>query len=290
MKEARLVQAIVGLYEHAACDLPPDVCSALERSLRSEKGRLARETLRAILKSAELARRERKPLCQDTGTPIFFVRAEEGGSREQIRQAILKATEIATNEIPLRPNAVDPLSGKNSGNNLGTEYPPIFYEPDALKGVEITLYLKGGGSENVGATYRLPDAALRAERDREGIRRAVIDAVVHAQGFGCPPYLIGVAVAGTKETAALEAKRQLIRKLDDRSPRKELAALEKRLLAEVNRLGIGPGGFGGKSTALSVKIGACHRHPASYFVEVCFACWALRRWKLRYQEGVARYE
>jgi fumarate hydratase class I len=137
--------------------------------------------------------------------------------------------------------------------------------------------LKGGGCENVGLRYRLPDPSLFASRDLDGVRRCVLAAVHAAQGRACPPYVVGVAVGGSRDSAAALAKRQLLRRLDDVSPHSPLADLEARLLEESNLLGIGPAGLGGKTSVLAVKIAAEHRHPASFFVEVSFGCWAMRR-------------
>jgi len=285
-----LERAIVELYRKCACRLPEDVFLALERCRRSEREKLPRETLQLILENAALAKDEARPICQDTGSPIFFVSAPEGFSELRIRKTIERATVRATREIPLRSNSVDIVSGVNSGNNIGAGFPPIFYREHSRGALEVWLLLKGGGSENVGATYQLPDKRLNAERDLEGVRRAVLDSVVQAQGRGCPPYIIGVGIAGTKETAALEAKRQLLRKIPERNPNAKLDALEKRLKREINSLGIGPAGLGGKATAIAVKIGPLHRHPASFFVDISFCCWACRRWKLTFARGKIRYE
>ncbi len=284
-----LERAIVELYRKCACELPEDVLLALERCRKSEKEKLPREALQLILENAALARDESRPICQDTGSPIFFITAPEGSSELSIRKTIQRATAKATREIPLRSNSVDIVSGKNSGNNLGAGFPPIFYREGSRKSLQISLLLKGGGSENVGAAYKLPDKHLNAERDLEGVRRVVLDSVVQAQGLGCPPYIIGVGIAGTKETSALEAKRQLLKKIPERNRNARLDALERRLLKEVNSLGIGPAGLGGKATAVAVKIGSLHRHPASFFVDIAFCCWACRRWKLTFARGKMRY-
>ena len=204
--------------------------------------------------------------------------------RAQIEVAVAEATRRAT----LRPNAVDPLSGRNSGNNLGAGFPTLHFEEWDEEHLQIDLLLKGGGSENVSTQYKLPysppslpeghgGAKWKAGRDLEGVRRVVLDAVHRAQGKGCPPGILGIAIGGDRSTGYDHAKRQLLRPLDDVNPVKELAVLEERLLRECNELGIGPMGFGGKTTVLGVKIGALHRLPACYFVTIAYMCWACRR-------------
>jgi fumarate hydratase class I len=139
------------------------------------------------------------------------------------------------------------------------------------------MILKGGGSENVGAQYKLPDGRLKAGRDLDGVRRAVLDAVVEAQGKGCAPGVLGVCIGGDRVSAFEASKRQLLRPLTDRNPIPELAELEERLLREANGLGVGPMGFGGSTTLLAVKIGVLDRLPACYFVTVTYMCWADRK-------------
>jgi fumarate hydratase class I len=224
-----------------------------------------------------MARGMSTPICQDTGTPIFEVHYPFGVSTRMLAEQIKEAVAQATAKSYLRPNAVDSLTGKNSGNNLGVEYPTIhFHEWDEDR-IFITLQLKGGGSENVSTQYKLPDAPLGAGRDLEGVRRVVLDAVQKAQGKGCAPGILGVAIGGDRGTGYIVAKKQLLRRVDDVNANPELAALEERIFSEANQLGIGPMGFGGKTTLLGVKIGAAHRLPASYFVTIAYMCWANRR-------------
>jgi fumarate hydratase class I len=149
--------------------------------------------------------------------------------------------------------------------------------------------LKGGGCENVGAQYSLPNATLGAGRDLAGVRRVVLDAVHKAQGKGCAPGILGVAIGGDRGSSYYASKEVLFRQLEEASPDLELAALEERLTAEANQLGIGPMGFGGQTTVLGTKIAAMHRLPASYFVSVSYMCWAYRRRRMVYQNGVAEY-
>lgn len=257
------------LYRKASTELPPDVVEGLETARGNEKGR-PKEILGRILENVSLAKEESKPICQDTGIPVFYVKSDGGQSEREIRETIERATEKATASIPLRPNAVDPVSGKVYGNR-----PVIHFEESDKPAVD--LLMKGGGSENVSGIYSLPDPGLKAGRNLDGVRKCVLDAVVKAQGEGCPPYILGVAIGGSVEEVAHLSKRQLLRKIKDENGDSELGKFEKELLREINRLGIGPSGLGGRTTALGVKVTKSLRHPASFFVGIAFACWALRR-------------
>ncbi len=273
-----LTEAFVELIRRAATDLPADMQQALERAKASEEpGSAAERALAAILDNVEMARTAATPICQDTGTPIFEVHYPPGVSTRELAGYIRRAAALATERAYLRPNAVDSLTGKNSGDNTGEEFPTIhFYEWDE-PAIHVELLLKGGGCENVSTQYKLPDSGLKAGRDLEGVRRVVLDAVHQAQGKGCSPGVLGVAIGGDRGTSYIKAKQQLLRPLDDTSPNPELAELEERITEEANQLGIGPMGFGGRTTVLGTKIGALHRLPASYFVSVAYMCWANRR-------------
>ncbi len=273
-----LSDALLELVRRAATVLPEDMVAALERGrAQEEPGSAAEQALAAILKNVEMARENSTPICQDTGTPIFEVHHPFGVSTRMLTDQIHQAVAQATAKAYLRPNAVDSLTGKNSGNNLGIEFPTIHFHEWEEDRIFITLQLKGGGSENVSTQYKLPNARLGAGRDLEGVRRVVLDAVLQAQGKGCAPGVLGVAIGGDRGTGYIVAKKQLLRKIDDVNPNPELAALEERILEEANELGIGPMGFGGKTTVLGVKVGVAHRLPASYFVTIAYMCWANRR-------------
>jgi fumarate hydratase class I len=277
-----LTEQFVELLRRTSTDLPADVRRALsEAHDREAPGSAARGALESILQNVELARQKSSPICQDTGTPIFFVRSPAGWSSralgEQIRTAVSRATEKAY----LRPNAVDSLSGKNSGTNLGDEaFPSLHFEEIEGDTLTVDLLLKGGGCENVGAQYSLPDNRLGADRDLQGVRRAVLDAVHQAQGLGCAPGVLGVSIGGDRGTSYAASKQQLLRRLDDTNPNPDLARMEAQLTQEANRLGVGPMGFGGATTVLGVKMTSQHRLPACYFVTVSYMCWADRRRRL----------
>lgn len=281
----RLRDGIIELYKKAATSLPTDVERALRSAYEVETESLSRESLGIILENISISRSQGRPLCQDTGFPVFFIKAPKGLSQRLIKETIIDATKIATQKIPLRPNAVNVITEKNTGDNTGELFPLIYFEETEEQSLEIDLMLKGGGCENLSQTYKLPTTfsydgqKIAVERDFDGVRKCILDAVIMAQGRGCPPYTIGVAIGGAKDQVAFIAKRQLLRKIDDTNPNKAVSELEKGLLEDINKLGIGTG-LGGKTTAIGVKIGTGHRHPASYFVEVSFSCWANRRAKL----------
>lgn len=287
----RFVQATVEFYRRLACELPDDVRDALATALATEPTDGAgRATLEMILSNIEVCRTESRPLCQDTGIPVFHVTLPELTSQRAIEELLVDATRNAVREVPLRPNAVDPLTGANTGDGVGPGIPMVHFQEASDDRIVVAGMLKGGGCENVALTYKLPDPSLGAGRDLDGVRRCVLDAVWRAQGRACPPYVVGVGIAGAVDAAAGLAKNQLMRKLDDVNAVPELDELEKLLLDQTNRLGIGPGGLGGKSTVLGVKTGVLHRHPASYFVSVSFACWACRRGVMTWQDGKVTYD
>lgn len=274
----KLRDGIVELYRKVATSIPPDVEAALRAAhALEEKGSAAEQALGVTVENITLARKTARPVCQDTGVPVFFISLPKGLSRRDFETTVIEATRLATGKVPLRANAVDVISEKNSGDNTGLGFPVMYFDesPDSTLTVEIML--KGSGCENQGQTYKLPLESLGAERDLEGVRRCVLDAVHKAQGRGCPPYVLGVGIGAAKDQVAALAKEQLRRRLTDKNPIPEAALLEDRLLEEINTLGIGPLGIGGRSTAIGVKIGVNHRHPASYFVDVSVSCWAMRR-------------
>lgn len=287
-----LTPQILELVRLASTDLPPDVEATLRQAVEQEQtGSAAQGALQTILENVELSRRNSTPICQDTGTPIFYVRHPAGWSTRALRQQIEAAVVQATQRAYLRPNSVDSLSGKNSGNNLGGgHFPSVHFEEVDGEALTIEVMLKGGGCENVGAQYSLPNDGLGAGRDLAGVRKAVLDAVHQAQGQGCAPGVLGVAIGGDRGTSYYASKETLFRKMDESNPNPELADLEERLTEEANQLGIGPMGFGGKTTVLGTKITALNRLPASFFVTISYMCWAYRRRKLTWVDSQARYE
>jgi fumarate hydratase class I len=286
-----LSEAILELVRLAATDLPPDVEKSLHEAIEQEApGSAARGALESILQNVDLARANSTPICQDTGTPIFYVYYPEGWSTRKLREQIRTAVAEATARAYLRPNAVDSITGKNTGNNLGDEhFPTVHFEEVDGDTLTIDLMLKGGGCENVGAQYKLPDNRLGAGRDLAGVRKVVLDAVYQAQGKGCAPGVLGVAIGGDRGSSYAASKEVLFRTLEDQNTDPELAQLEEQLTEESNELGIGPMGFGGKTTVLGTKITGLHRLPASYFVTVSYMCWAFRRRRMTLTDGTISY-
>jgi fumarate hydratase class I len=286
LRKEQYVDNFVELIRRASTELPPDVVAALRDSRDGEdNGSLAQQALDTILENVELARQKVAPICQDTGTPVAWVRYPTGTSTRLLQEAMEEAVRTATARSYLRPNAVNTLTGKNTGDGAGRAIPFLHFEEWDEEEVEVRLILKGGGCENVGVQYKLPDSRLQAGRDLEGVRKVVLDAVVQAQGKGCAPGVLGVCVGGDRVSGFAESKAQLLRSLSDRNGDEELAALEETLLKEANQLGIGPMGFGGQTTVLGVKVGVLDRLPASYFVTVSYMCWADRRASVRLSKG-----
>lgn len=275
-------EAVFELVRMAACELPADVEKALSDARSTEEpGSSAELTLSLFLKNIAMAKERQAPVCQDTGLPIFFISHPEGVSRRQIIRVCQEAASWATTKPYLRHNAVDAVTGKNSGNNIGLGFPAVYFTEWDEPTIEMALILKGGGSENVSGQYSIPYDPLDAGRDLEGVRRVVLDCVHRAEGKGCPPGILGVCIGGDRGGGYAESKHQLLRRLDDTNPDPALAELEGRILSDANRLGIGPLGLGGKTTLLGVKIGKLHRVPASYFVTISYMCWVCRRRSIR---------
>jgi fumarate hydratase class I len=277
-----LTNEILELIRRTSSDLPPDVEKQLSAAVEKDTpGSAARGALETIMKNVELSRKNSSPICQDTGTPLFNVKVPAGWSTLQLKQQIRAALADATKKSYMRPNAVDAVYDKNTGNNLGgDDFPYIHFEEVEGDELTIELMLKGGGCENVGAQYSMPDGRLGAGRDLAGVRKAVLDAVQKAQGQGCAPGILGVSIGGDRGTGYIKSKEVLYDKIGTRNPDPKLAALEEQLTREANELGIGPMGFGGQTTVIDTKITGLSRLPASYFVTVSYMCWAYRRRKL----------
>jgi len=261
------------LLQLAVIELPRDVKEALQRAYREEESEAGKTQLKAILDNVELAEKTRTPVCQDTGVIIFYVKAGgEARGLAKIGNALLSATRRATKEVPLRPNAVDPFTQKNTGDNTGRFVPFIHWEIVPGDSIEITVMPKGGGSENVCAL-----GMISPGQGVKGLKKFVVDTVINAGAQPCPPTILGVSAGGGADIAMKLAKAALLRPLDEPNPNPDLAKLEKELYEAANLTGIGPMGLGGKFTVLGVKVEYAHRHPASYPIAVAFQCWAARR-------------
>jgi fumarate hydratase class I len=274
--------SMLRLIAETSSDLPPDVRRAIERMMKIEtpktQSSLALETV-AI--NVDMAKEGIAPICQDTGMPTFEIRTPAGINQIIMEKQIEEAVAEATKQGKLRPNSVDSLTGKNSGNNLGPGTPVIhFHQWQNDDEIEVKLLLKGGGCENKNIQYSLPVELPnlgRADRSIDGIRKCIMHSVWQAQGHGCSVGAIGVGIGGDRTTGYALAKQQLFRLLDDVNPNPELAKLEDYIMENANKLGVGMMGFGGKATLIGCKIGVYNRLPASFFVSVAYDCWAFRR-------------
>ncbi len=286
-----LTDAFLELVRLCATELPLDVKQALmDARDREEKGSMACNTFNSLLENIEIARERKFPMCQDTGGPIFWVNYNREHSQMELERQMIEAVKRASGIPYLRPNAVDPLTGKNSGDNTGAGVPVFHFHEWDKDYLQVHMMLKGGGSENASSQYKLPDTGLKAGRNLEGVRRCVIDAINRVQGLGCAPGVIGVGIGGNRDTGFEGAKKALLRKFDEPNPDPRLDELERKLLEELNLLGIGPMGFGGKTTVLKVKVAALHRLPACYFVSVAYTCWAMRRHSMTVKGGDVSYD
>ncbi len=266
------------LIRRTSVDLPADIEASLRRALAAEKkGSRAKWILETILANVASARKNDAPLCQDTGSLIFHFHVPEGFDTNALAAATRLAVARATRLGYLRQNTIDSLTGDPYQTNVAYGAPVFHFEQCARSTVDVRLLMKGGGSENMGRQYSLPDETIEAGRDLEGVRRCVLDALVQAQGNGCAPGILGVCIGGDRSSGYEHSKEQFLRKLDDRAPVRVLARLEERIMRDSRTLDIGPMGFGGQTTLLGVKIGALSRLPASFFVTVSYMCWAFRR-------------
>lgn len=265
MNYEEVMNAVMEIIVKAQTELPSDVVSALKKAYESEESEIAKRNLEVILENIEIAKKSKLPICQDTGIPFFFVEIGRELSLDfDIKKAIANAVRKLTPTI-LRPNAVHPLTRKNSGDNTGIGVPVVnldIVEGDRLR---IAYMPKGAGSENMSQLRMF----LPMEADK--IKKFVLETVARAMGMPCPPIIIGLGVGGSFDVSAKLAKKALLRSLDS------MNEFELEILEAVNSLGIGPMGLGGKTTALAVLSELNHCHTASLPVAVNIQCWANRR-------------
>ncbi|MFT6070361.1 MAG: fumarate hydratase class I [Bacteriovoracaceae bacterium] len=277
-KKDHLFDSLLELIRVTSTVLPDDVQKVVLKALKDEEKNTTAEYAMGIIKTnIELAKKKSQPICQDTGTILFYVEHPAGFRQNDfvkvLHKAVVKATELGY----LRQNSVDSLTGKNETMNIGPGHPDIHFHEHNKSSVEVKLMLKGGGCENVGAQYKLPDTGLNAGRDLDGVRKVILDAVIQAQGKGCGPGVLGVAIGGDRGAGYAKSKEMLLRMLDDTNDHPDLKKLEKDIVETSNKFGIGPMGFGGKTTLLGCKVGVLNRLPASFFVSISYMCWAFRR-------------
>jgi fumarate hydratase class I len=274
-------ESMLNLIVETSTNLPPDVRRAIKTAMTREKtGSQSDFALQTVALNIDMAVTDCGPICQDTGMPTFEIKTPIGVNQMEMKKQIHDALVEATKQGKLRPNTVDSLTGKNSGNNLGEGAPVLHFEQWEKPDIEVRLILKGGGCENKNIQYSVPCELPhlgRADRTIDGVRKCIMHAVWQAQGQGCSVGAIGVAIGGDRASGYNYAKQQLFRELDDINPNPELAKLEAYVMENANKLGIGTMGFGGEATLIGCKIGSYHRLPASFFVTVAYDCWAFRR-------------
>src|SRR5690242_18701064 len=276
-----LFNSLLELITQTSTNLPPDVRAAMSLAAAGETpATQSAQALGIILANIDMAADDEAPICQDTGMPTFVVHTPVGVNQIEIKRQIKAAVAEATKRGKLRPNSVDSITGKNSGDNLGEETPVMHFDQWEKDDIEVKLILKGGGCENKNIQYSVPctlDHLGRADRNLEGVRKCILHAIWQAQGQGCAPGAVGVCIGSDRAHGYDLAKGQLFRTLDDENPNATLAKLETEIMEEANRLGVGAMGFGGKSSLIGCKITAANRLPASFFVSVAYDCWAFRR-------------
>jgi fumarate hydratase subunit alpha len=272
MKKDNIENGIITLIKKAETELPQDVIDALKHASTVEEG-IAKIQLETILKNIELAKKSGRPMCQDTGIQTFFVTIGfDSPYMKNIKEILVDAVKKATIEIPLRPNTVDPFTGKNHGDNTGEFIPSITWNLSAGRDIQITALPKGGGSENMSRLGMLkPGVGI------DGVKKYIVEEVTKAGGSPCPPTVIGVGIGGGADVAMKLAKTALLRPVGKRHHDQTISEIEQELIESINGSGIGPMGLGGKTTVLDVHIEKAHRHPASLPVGISVQCWANRR-------------
>ncbi len=270
MDSQELKAEIIDAIRKAATSVPEYIEKELRRAYEIEEG-VAKNQIENILKNIKIARENCLPICQDTGIVTFHVSIKDASIDLKYLEKILReAVKEATNIVPLRPNAVDPLTRVNSGNNVGEEVPIIYYSSGERN--EIIIHLRGAGSDNQTFLKIFPPTI-----DKEEIEKFIIKCVLENAEKACPPLIIGIGIGGTSDYSLTLSKKALLDSSD-------MDDWEKELLRKVNSLGIGPMGLGGKTTALKLKIKKAYCHTASLPVAISFNCWALRTAKVNLEE------
>jgi len=266
---------IVQLIKKAETELPNDVIIALKQAYKIEEG-VAKTQIDTILKNIDLAKKTKRPMCQDTGIQTFFIEVGiKSPHINKVKDLIIDSVKKATKEIPLRPNTVDPFTHENHKDNTGDHIPYITWDFIEGSDILITVLPKGGGSENMSRLGMLkPGVGI------EGVKDFVIEEIIKAGGNPCPPTIVGVGIGGGADLALKLGKRSLLRPVGNRHKDKNIASIEEELIKRINDSGIGPMGLGGKTTVLDVHIEKAHRHPASLPVGIAVQCWANRRAKM----------
>lgn len=280
MDRSIISEIVVDLFKEAAIYLPEDVKNALKEAEEKEEG-VSKDILSAIIRNNQIAEEKQIPLCQDTGVPIVFLKVGKNIKTDEIieiTEGIKEGVIRATNEVPSRPNVVHPLTRENLKTNVGLGAPFVNIEFDESldREIEIIVFPKGAGSENMSALKMLTPA-----EGINGIKNFVLETIANAGGKPCPPIVVGVGIGGTADVSLKLAKKALLRSIGEKNKDENIAKLEEELLNGINELGIGAMGLGGKVTALDVFIEINGCHTASLPVGICIQCWAHRKAKKR---------
>ena len=279
-------KSVIKLLKYINVAVGDDVIESLRR-VRSASTGLGAEVMNAILRNIEVGRAEGRPVCQDTGLMVakVVIGDEFPLKLGEVRSSIIRGITRATEEVPLRPNAIDLITGMNTGNNIGERAPWIVVEPTEGDMLELSIMVKGGGSEAACRALAAPPV--------KGLRTAakLVVEVVAEYGFNaCPPLFVGIGLGGTVATAAEMAYEALFRPVGVRHWSREVAEFEEYLLELLNKLDIGPGGLGSGPTVIDVHVETAAHHPASMGIAVAISCWALRRGKVRiYPDGTTEF-
>ncbi len=282
--EADIQNAIVELLRKTVVKLPADVEQAIRKAYAAETDEVPRMQLKAIIDNIELAEKMNTPMCQDTGVTIFYVTLPRNCG-VNVEKGIVEGVRKATKEVPLRPNAVHPLTRKNPGDNVGERMPYINWKSADQEHIEITVMTKGAGSENMSQLAMLtPSAGLK------GVKEFVLNTLLRAGSNPCPPTIIGLGIGGSADISMKLAKEALLRPIDVRHKDPEIAKLETELFEAINMLGVGPMGLGGKTTMLGLNIEYAYCHTASLPVAINVQCWAGRRGTVKiYPDGKLKF-
>jgi fumarate hydratase subunit alpha len=273
--ETDIQNVVVELLRKAVVKLPADVEEALKKAYAAETDEVPRMQLKAIVDNMDLAIKGNTPMCQDTGVTIFYVTLPKE-CRVNVEKGIIEGVRKATKEVPLRPNAVHPITRKNPGDNVGERMPYINWKVGDQDYIEITVMTKGAGSENMSQL-----AMLTPTQGLKGIKEFALGTVLRAGSNPCPPTVIGMGIGGSADISMKLAKEALLRPINVRHKDPEIAKLETELYEAFNMLGIGPMGLGGKTTVLGVNIEYAYCHTASLPVAINVQCWAARRATVR---------
>jgi len=280
VSEGDVANATVELLRKTVIKLPKDVEDAIRKAYASETDEVPKMQFKAIVENIDMALRTTTPMCQDTGVTIFYA-ALPRDCKVDVGKGIVEGVKKATKEVPLRPNAVHPITRKNPGDNVGERMPYINWRIHDKDYIEITVMTKGAGSENMSQL-----AVLTPSQGLKGIKEFILNSVLRAGSNPCPPTILGVGIGGSSDIAMKLAKEALLRPINERHKDPEIAKLETELLEAINMLGIGPMGLGGKTTCLGLNVEYAYCHTASLPVGINVQCWAGRRGTVRiYPDG-----